>query len=269
MATYKTEVITPRDAKRLLGKNAENNRLPKESRIPQYARDMKSGRWVEGTGETIKIDVNGNVVDGQNRLQAVILADVPITFDIAYDVPAGAMAVIDTGASRTAADAMRISGAPERMMSAAVVRWVIQWDAGSFIGHSGSIRPTVSEILDRYLSDMDAFDAAAKRAQDCRRNGLGTGSVAGVAHYLFWRIDQEQTHQFYDQFISGANLPERASVLALRNRIARLRIDRATRSEQLALFVRAWNAFREGRPMERMMITRKGDLTNANFPQPK
>jgi hypothetical protein len=188
---------------------------------------------------------------------------------VAYDVPTEAMGVIDTGAARTAGDMLRIMGASDRLVSASVVRWSIAWDAGIYLGRGGRFNPTISEVGARYLKESSAYDAAAKRGQDCRHAGLGANSAAGMAHYLFSGIDGELCHQFYDQLLSGANLPERSPVLALIKRIARTRADRITRAEQLVLYIRAWNAFREGKPLDRMLITRVGELTNNNFPQPK
>lgn len=272
--TFSHELITPQRAKQLLGRNAENNRTPKRSRIPQYVRDMLSGNWNPNTGETIKVDVGGVLIDGQNRLKAVVAAGEQdpdfkgIYLSVAYDVPSDAMQVIDSGSTRSAGDALKIAGANDRMRGAAIVRWSILWDAGLHMGNGGTLAPSNSEIIDRYRREAGAYDAAAKRATDCQNRGLGTGTVAGVAHYLFARIDVEQNHQFFDQYVSGANLPDRSAVLALRNRIAKVRIDRITRPEQLALFVRTWNAFRRGEPMDRIILV-KGELTNDNFPQPK
>lgn len=268
MVSYKRELISPRDAKRFLGVNAENNRLPKTGKIPQYARDMQTGRWNSDSGETLKVDVDGRLIDGQNRMHAVILAGVPIEFDVAYDVPTEAMQIIDTGAARTASDALRIDGTPERTRVAGIVRWSILWDAKVFTGRGGTFNPTTTEIIERYRSEMILFNSAAQRAGDCQRLGLGTGGSAGTAHYLFSRITAEPTHQFFDQYISGANLPENCGPLALRNKMARRKIDRITRAEELALFVRAWNAWRDGKTLERMTIVRAGDLNNLNFPQP-
>lgn len=269
MITYDRVTVTPSLAKQWLGKNAENNRSPKQGKIPSYARDMLSGRWNSDTGETLKFDEDGVLVDGQNRLLAVIQAGVSVDFDVARGLPRTAMQVIDSGAARTGMDVLKIASATDRARTASIVRWIILWDAKFFTGQATSLRPTNTEILDRYRMESGAFDSAAKRATDCQNRGLGTGTPSGVAHFLFSRIDGEQTHQFYDQYISGANLPDRSAVLALRNKMARVRLDRLSRAEQLALFVRAWNAFREARPMDRMMITRAGELTNLNFPQPK
>lgn len=266
---YETVEVTPQLAKQWLGRNAENNRLPKESKIPAYARDMLNGNWQTDTGETLKFDPEGTLIDGQNRLRAVVLAGIPVVFDVAHGVPRRAMQVVDTGAARSAGDTLRIAGAHDRMRAASIVRWVILWDEKIFTGRGGKFNPTTSEVAARYLSETGLFDAASSRATDCQNRGLGTGSPAGVAHYLFSRIDQEKTHAFFDLYVSGANLPDRAPILALRNRIARVRIDRITRSEQLALFIRTWNHFREDHPVERLQLVRSGDLDNSNFPQPR
>lgn len=265
MPRYETITVTPQLAKQWLGKNADNNRNAKRTKIPSYARDMINGNWNSDTGETIKFDFEGELIDGQNRLQAVIMAGVPV----AFDVPRRAMQVIDTGATRTAGDAMKIAGVHDRFRGSAVVRWVIMWDAKVFTGSGGSFMPTNSEIMQRFEQEPGAFDAATRRGADCQSRGLGNGSASGTAHYLFGRIDMDLTHSFFDQYIAGANLPDRSPILALRNRIARIRVDRLTRAEQLALFIRAWNATREGRPLDRMSVTRAGDLSNLNFPQPK
>lgn len=267
--TYKRELITPQRARVLLDSNSPNNRNPRNSKITQYARDMASGNWHANTGETIKISPEGLVLDGQNRLSAVVASKESIYFDMAYDVPAAAMQVIDSGAARSAADALQIAGAPERMVNSAVVRWAIMWDAGVYVGHSGGLRPTISEINVRYLKETDAFDAAARRGADCRRMGLGFPTPAGLAHYLFGRRNLEECKAFYDQLISGADLPAGSPVLTLSKRMVRSRVDRMKSAEQLALYIRAWNAFRDNKSMDRMMITRAGDLTNMNFPQPK
>ena len=265
---FEQTLVTPGIARRWLDRNHEDNRKKKDSKVPAYARDMAAGLW-RLTGESIKFDTNGALIDGQNRLLAVILSKTATLFDVAYDVPVESMLVLDTGASRTAADVLRISVAREIMRAAAIVRWALLWDAKVYMGGSGGYRPTHSEVNNRFLAAPPAFDAAAQRATDCQRMGLGTGAPAGLAHYLFSRIDGERAKQFFDQYVSGAiSTPEKSPILVLRNRIIKSRIERTTRAEQLALFVRAWNLWQDGTPTTFLIIS-KGPLTNENFPQPK
>jgi hypothetical protein len=261
--------VTPSLARQWLDRNAENNRRPKKSRIPAMARDMVTGKWNSDSGETIKFDVNGTLIDGQNRLHAVILAGVPIVFDLMEGLPTSAMSVLDTGAPRSAGDVMQIAGAVDRMRSAAIVRWSIMWDAKIYTGMGSALRPTNSEIIDRYSAERGAYNAAATRATDCQNRGIGVGAPVGVAFYLFYRISRDDTHAFFDQYVSGANLPDLSPVLALRNKMTKRRQDRLTRPEQLGYFIRAWNGWRKSEPMSRLVLVNDGKLSDANFPQPK
>jgi len=262
-------LVTPSIARRWLDTMPDNQRGKKIGKITAYARDMLSGNWNSDTGETIKFDEDGRMVDGQNRMLAVMKAGVPIYFAVARGLPRKtAMLVLDTGAARSGADVLRIANATNTARTSSIIRWVILWDAKVFTGTGGTLRPTHSEIVARYEADSGMFDAAARRASDCQYRGLGTGAPAGVAHFLFSRIDTELAHQFFDQYVSGANLPNKSAVLVLRNRIAKQRIDRLTRPEQLALFVKAWNFWRKDQPTDTLLLP-KGDLTNENFPQPK
>lgn len=261
--------VTPHMASAWLKKNIETNRKPKWTKVEQYARDMVAGNWQTDTGETIKFDETGQLIDGQNRLQAVVMAGVPTIFDIAHDVPCEAMPVLDTGAARTASDVMKISGVvnANHKQAASIVRWVLLWEKNRPMG-KGSLNPTVTEISDRYYHTPELFDTATMRAIDCFRHRICNPSAAGVAYFLFWLIDAEEANSFFDSFISGANVPARSPILALRDRTQRAKIDRLTAREQLALMVKAWNFYRDDEPVMRLQLSR-GELTNENFPQPR
>lgn len=271
--TYKRELITPQRARQLLDSMPENQRKPKPSKIPGYARDMAASRWDSNSGETIKIDTRDMMIDGQNRCLAVIMSGTPTYFDVVYDVPTTAMPVLDSGASRSTADAMAILGVQARDRATSIVRWSMLWDAKQFLGQGGRVNPTRLEIMERYQEEPGLYNAATSRATDCQSQGLATGSAAGMAYYLFHHISEEETKNFFDQYISGANLPDLSPVLTLTKRMRRIKVDRISRPEQLALFIRAWNAFRENRTLTQIVITSSagggGKLTNDNFPMPR
>jgi len=73
---FKQLTITPSIAKGYL-ENNQNNRRVKDTKVKLYAREMMAGRWKEGTAEFIKISKAGNVLDGQHRLLAIIMANKP------------------------------------------------------------------------------------------------------------------------------------------------------------------------------------------------
>lgn len=266
--TYKRELITPQRARQLLDSMPENQRNPKTGKIPGYARDIETNRWDSNTGETLKIDVEGQMIDGQNRCLAVIMANTPTYFDVVYDVPTTAMPVLDTGASRTAADALKILSVQDRTRATGIVRWTIMWDAGVKLGQGGKFSPTSLEIVHRYEAEQGLYNAATSRATDCQNHKLATGAPAGVAYYLFRKLDPVAADDFFDKYISGANLSINSPILTLAKRMRQIKIDRTTRPEQLALFVRAWNAYCRDETPSQFIISKTGKLTSDNFPIP-
>lgn len=269
---YVVRKVTPALAKKWLGLNENNYRAPKGSKIPNYARDIKAKRWRCDTGQHIKFSGTEEdpkrLLDGQNRLFAVVLADVTVEMEIAFGVPEDAIPVLDTGAARTAADALGNAGVKERMRASSIVRWICMWEAEAFTGKSRNLNPTHTEIVERYQQDPGLFNAATSRATDVQVRELGTGAPVGTAFALFGQIDMEEAHAFFDQYITGANLPDKSPILVLRNRMVRYRVERLTRPEQLALFVKAWNFNRDDELITKLQLP-DGGPNNFNFPQPK
>ena len=80
--TYKTINVTPSMAETWLEKN-NNNRKLSSSVIKNYAEKMKKGHW-NLTHQSIAFDKDGNLVDGQHRLSAVIISGIPVVMTVAF-----------------------------------------------------------------------------------------------------------------------------------------------------------------------------------------
>lgn len=104
---FREETITPEIAAEYL-KHNESNRSLRQSDVEKYARDMANGAW-ELTPEVIAIGENGNLKNGQHRLNAVIKAGIPVNFIVAYDVP-DSVTIFDRGVLRTSSDVLRMNG---------------------------------------------------------------------------------------------------------------------------------------------------------------
>ncbi|MET0698966.1 MAG: hypothetical protein ABWY93_04820 [Mycobacterium sp.] len=263
-----TILVTPAQAKKWLGSNAEDNRHVRWTRVEAYARDMERGRW-QLTGEAIKIDVDGVLIDGQHRLQAVIKANISVYMVVVFNLPHEAMAALDGGLSRTFGDRLKGVSQSYRNQISSVVRRVVGWDRGNRMGKSDT--PTHAELLIEFDKDPEGFTAATLHGMDVTRQKICAASSAGTAFYLFARINEGQANTFFEGLKTGANLADTSPVLAVRNRLSRTSVRRETRlkpEDQLALLIRAWNAFREDRELDRLVIA-KGALTNKNYPVPR
>lgn len=265
--------MMPTLARNLLASNAENNRNIRHSKIDQYMRDMLAGHWPI-TGETIKVSTDGVLIDGQHRLTAFLEAarfrdgfTVPML--IAYNVDPSVMAMLDTGVPRGLHDLVGITiGAQQSHLVAAIARRILQWEQGNRVGASGRGGgvPTHTEALERIRKDVGGFVAAAARGRDVQQSRLAPGAPSGTAFYLFAQLDKDAAHLFFDRLISGENIS--GSILTLRNRL--IRKDRLRAHEHIALFVRTWNAWREGKTLGQVMVdTSAGKLSNQTFPIPK
>lgn len=86
-----------------------------DRRVAKYAADMKAGNWALN-GESIIIDENGHLLNGQHRLHAVVKSGVSVKMLVVYNVPEmisdklKTIDTVDTGYARSVACQLRIDG---------------------------------------------------------------------------------------------------------------------------------------------------------------
>lgn len=103
----RVETITPKMATLILDNHNEHNRPKSDSYVRRLANDMKNGRWML-THQGLGFNCDGSLIDGQNRLAAVVLCGKPQKFLVVRGVSKAASAVIDGGRKRNVRDALRI-----------------------------------------------------------------------------------------------------------------------------------------------------------------
>lgn len=98
--------VTPELAAQWLATNHQN-RGPKTKRIIAYANAMREGRW-RLTHQGIGFDKDGNLIDGQNRLMAIVEAGVTVQMQVTTGLQRDDMLAVDMGAPRSAGDSLTI-----------------------------------------------------------------------------------------------------------------------------------------------------------------
>lgn len=266
-------LIGPTEAAYLISRNAENNRGLKPTAIGRYMRDMQAvpTRWRDETGETIKITSDGVMIDGQQRMHAVLRSGTEHHFDVAWNVPDDRILVIDGGSTRTIGDDFKFYEVKDRNVSTGLVRWVVQWENGNFMNFSRGA-PSRSHIRQRYLADPQLFDAATAFGRACYQRLRVSPQAAAMGYWLFATIDQAGAEKFFDSLISGIDLdqPTNSPVLNVRNRLISSSARSLNRIEQLVLLIRAWNQWRRGEVSTsgRVVVSTRVPLSNDNFPKP-
>lgn len=265
--TYVGEFVDTELAKRLLASQEIKNRNISARLVQKYARDMAHGKW-QPNGETIKLDPDGRLIDGQHRLTAVIEAAsrnpafTGITLDVVYGVTAEALPTLDTGRKRSLRDVVVMHGGTG--VTVPIVKRHLQWLHGNYVGGNVYWVPTEAEGFAHYQSMPELFETTGLRGQDARRAGRGAPTPNGLAyHVLRVNYGDDAAERFFGPYVSGAGLREGSPILALHRRVATTKL---STEEHVALIMRAWNHFQADKTVQTILLKYK--LNNANFPQP-
>lgn len=259
--------VTPGLAREWLGRN-EGNRNLKNLKIAAYSRDILANQWMV-TGEAIKFDWNGRLIDGQNRLHAIIRANRPAPLLVVRGLDPESQKVLDTGAKRTAGDALKMSGHSNNPhVMAATIRLLLAWESGELAtAHSQARDVTHSEILEYYFANSDLLDMAISNATRWYGPINATTSPLATVIFLTSRIDAEASYQFFKEIhdldLGGKGNPK----ATLYKRLKTLRQEKSVPAQQIYFMIRAWNAWREGAPMTQMKDSVAG--TSSTIPEPK
>lgn len=125
MTTMTKEIITPDLARAYFAKNIDKNRKLSSAEVEKYKADILADRWKD-TGETISFNEDGELINGQTRLCAIIAAGVPVELWVCRGVPNDAIEVIDSGRSRSISDRMTISGEQNVVLKSTTIQSLIQ-----------------------------------------------------------------------------------------------------------------------------------------------
>ena len=267
--TASFEIIAPDMAEAWLGKNIGNRNI-RSAKVATIARDITAGDFAI-TGEAIKFDWNGRLIDGQHRLHAVMVAGRPITSLVVRGLAPGVQAVLDVGAKRSAADALRMRGsASNNMILAASIRQLLAWERGQLVSAASNVpEPTHSEVMEWYKAhadDIESCGAAARGWYKALRLWPGTLTTA---IYLTSMADPQASHRFFkdmaDLSLNPGADPRRDLMKRLRE--ADDRNERMHQSRQLFYVLQTWNAWRRGLKRADLSEVRNGKT--RPIPEPK
>lgn len=258
-----TVAVTPALAATWLQRNNHNRNLRPRA-VTDYARDMAAGTWRQN-GEAIKFAHDGTLLDGQHRLTALIAANATVIMLIVTGLDPATQETMDAGRKRSTADAFGLRGEANAVILASVVKRVWQWDQGDY-RFSGNATPTTAEcaaLLDEHPELRRSAEIAARVHQTFK---YLPQSVVGTAHCVFSRIDGAQAVWFFQRLGDGADLQLAHPILTLRTRAMSEAADRRQLPPErhMAYLVRAWNAVREGRTLDRIL-----QAPDAPMPMPR
>lgn len=263
------EKVTPDMAQRLLEENYHNRPLNKRN-LNGIIYDVERENFMQ-TGESVKISVTNKLLDGQHRLWAIIKTNTPLRLLIIRNLQDDAFKYIDTGKRRTPADVLAIEGVKNSSKIAAISRFIVNFERGSYVSVAKHTRVQRND----YLSNSDISLFVEKHKEDLYEsylygfnefNKIISGVTLAAFHYLFNKISERHADEFCHKLAEGSDLHKTDPIKVLRDIIiADIRSTRKmSQLEKMALICKGWNHYRKEENISKL----KWDSIKEPFPKP-
>lgn len=266
------ETITPRKAKELLEVNT-NNRPISKTRVDHYTSLMKNGKW-HLTHQGIAISKTNVIIDGQHRLLAVVDANMPIDFNITYNVDDDTFKFVDVGYTRTTGNIFAIKNiANYNRHSAGISRYYDFLNSDRALSSSGGsarIRNhyTHDDYLQFYYDNEDfliklnskvaSWYGMYKILKTSEIYAFSTFCVID-ANWSFFRVESFFDHVFMIRHESPSNSPKLLFEKLIKDATGTTQMKPSART---AILIKAFNYFVKGRKVKRLHYIE----SNENFP---
>jgi hypothetical protein len=245
------EDVDPEKAKQWLEVNKVNRRY-RDPLANRYARDMAEGRWVF-TGHTIKFNINGELIDGQHTLRAVIKSGVTIRQNVTRGLPLGAASCIDLGASRTLSDQLTILGYSNPSILSPGARLAFLWAHKRL---SLRVETVSGPEVQEFLRENPELADAAQFASTVRCVILPGVVCAATWRFIHLGHYQSLVHEFFRDLATMRTDGNGDPKLALLRRLTRAREFRERLKTPQFLYgvVRAFNDCYLEKELHRMQL---------------
>lgn len=177
----KWELIGPPLARVFLG-NRDIQRRVSTSVVQRYAEDMRAGHWL-ATGDPIKIGKSGALLDGQQRCEAICLANVEICCLVLYGVDDAAQIAMDIGKVRSFADRVEIAQVPSMNRVLATVLNTLARMYGSKMNNTNVNDYVKLEALEALRASLE-FAGGMRKLRCVTQRAYVLGAIAAARHVL-------------------------------------------------------------------------------------
>jgi hypothetical protein len=219
--------VTPEMAKELLELNIANNRKPSQFNL--YANDMRKKLWVE-TGEVLKFSRDGQLLDGQNRLKAIIASGVTQKLEFRFNLERACLDFLDSGKLKSLRDRMAQKLIPNVKYTAPVSNrlFAIFEKKQNVSSTQGGQTPAVRtdnrnsrnsfshhDVIEYYYRHKKVIESIVTPYL-AKSVGNIKGTDIMVAAYILQLFGENQRIEFLKLLTSGANLSQDSPILYLR-----------------------------------------------------
>jgi hypothetical protein len=170
-ATMKQEIVTPELAAEYLRANSVNRKL-RPAVVKRYEEEMRQQSWTL-TSDAIAFDEEGNLIQGQHRLNAVRNTGLSQVFWVARNMPKDSRQNLDCGSKRELHDRLTIAGhSISRSVGSTCLTLLTPWqDSNIARTASPMVRHQVKAMHDHLYDELEWIDEqyAATSLNSCER----------------------------------------------------------------------------------------------------
>jgi hypothetical protein len=185
--------MTPEKARRLLRKN-NSNRTLRPYHVNRIKKLILNGRW-RFNGDSIKVDWDGNLQDGQHRLQAIAESNQSCLVVFVTGVDKDAFATIDTvRLSRGAGDVVQLcSGGAKKYAGiiGSAVTWLCRYDNGVIPNWRMPENKIENDEVQKKYEAEPGIDEAVARCMVLKRISCSVGTF-GFIYYVLVRAGHKE-----------------------------------------------------------------------------
>lgn len=252
---YRKMDVTPALAEKMLGHNTHNRPIRRRD-VETWKAKILAGEMAR-THQGIAFDSNVVLLDGQNRLTAIVETGLTVSMWVGVGFPPSNFTKIDGGRNRNYADILALAGETDVTVLGATVRLVHLFTTRDYSAWAGQ-KISNETVFATFSEDADNYREAVKIGRAITDGARLTKTAAAAGFYVIRRVNRaDAVDEFFDGLISGAGLTKTDPRLKLRNVLANAE-GRAHGPMHLALLLKTWNAWTEGIEV-RALAWRKGE----------
>jgi len=240
--------ITPAIAKHLLQSNDDNRKLD-EARVIAIANDIAEGRW-QLNGETIIISRDGQMNNGQHRLNAIILAEEPVQSLVFFGAERDSRMTVDMGKPRTVSDFLGMQKVKNSSIAAASAKLLLTYTSGRY-SINNRLASSKQELRDMYFANEDKLVRAISAVGHHRFAKRAGATSFVVAYAVLYDVNPKACKEFFEKLLDGEAITRGDAILQARAHVMEFSQQRIREHEKLELILKYWNSWRAGKTMSR------------------
>lgn len=240
--------------------NNTSNRPVTDGHVRHITSQIEHDHWIFN-GETIKIDTNGVMLDGQHRCWAVIESSIPVPTLIVRGLPPAAFKTIDTiRKSRSGADTLSVGhkdGLRYRNIIASALTWLLRWQRGALPDYQQPRFRIENADIEQADRDHPQMAAAVERCMGVRR--LVTPSVIAFLYYVVSNQNPTLAERFIETLLDPTKAPLNDPIFRLRNYFTQDHHKKKQSAMVIALSIKALNAAAAGKTIASLAWKSQGE----------